>query len=195
MQQQNNSLIVEDEIDLKELFLIIWKNRIFILFFTFFITFFSIIYINFKPHIPLYQGKLLLQIGKIIRLNEILIDNPEDLKIILQTELNLTDLKVEIPKNSKNLIELIVINKNKQEIEAILKNTYQFILNRHEEKIKNFDMYIKTVQIGKIDISNEMVNKPKKVLITVVAFITGLIFSIFIVFIREFLQNGLIKES
>ena len=86
------------------------------------------------------------------------------------------------------------LDKNKQEIEAILKNTYQFILNRHEEKIKNFDMYIKTVQIGKIDISNEMVNKPKKVLITVVAFITGLIFSIFIVFIREFLQNGLIKE-
>lgn len=63
------------------------------------------------------------------------------------------------------------------------------------EKLKLTNKTAKNTEIiGQMEIDENPV-KPKKALIIIVAFITGLILSIFIVFIREFLQNGLSKES
>ena len=46
-----------------------------------------------------------------------------------------------------------------------------------------------TKQIGDITISNEPINKPKKSLIITVAFVTGFILSIFLVFFIEFIRT------
>ncbi len=46
-----------------------------------------------------------------------------------------------------------------------------------------------TKQIGKIKIDDSPINTPKKKLIVVVAFITGLILSIFLVFFLDFISK------
>ena len=46
-----------------------------------------------------------------------------------------------------------------------------------------------TKQIGDIKISEEAINKPKTSLILTVAFITGFILSIFLVFFIQFIQS------
>ena len=51
-----------------------------------------------------------------------------------------------------------------------------------------------TKQIGDIKISEEAINKPKTALIVTVAFITGFILSIFLVFFIQFIQS-IKKES
>ena len=53
---------------------------------------------------------------------------------------------------------------------------------------------IMTKQIGDIKISEEAINKPKTALIVTVAFITGFILSIFLVFFIQFIQS-IKKES
>ena len=61
--ENNQKIIQEDEIDLRELFLTIWRKKVFIVLLTFIVTVSSILYINFKPYEPLYQGKLLVFLG------------------------------------------------------------------------------------------------------------------------------------
>ena len=67
--ENNQKIIQEDEIDLRELFLTLWKKKVFIVLLTFIVTVSSILYINFKPYEPLYQGKLLVEIGEVFNKN------------------------------------------------------------------------------------------------------------------------------
>ena len=93
--------------------------------------------------------------------------------------------------NLQNQIENL--NTEKQ---AILNEKIPTLKRNYElEKLKLTNNTVKNSEIvGQMEIDENPV-KPKKALIIIVAFITGLILSIFIVFIREFLQNGLSKES
>lgn len=93
--------------------------------------------------------------------------------------------------NLQNQIENL--NTEKQ---AILNEKIPTLKRNYElEKLKLTNNTAKNSEIvGQMEIDENPV-KPKKALIIIVAFITGLILSIFIVFIREFLQNGLSKES
>lgn len=93
--------------------------------------------------------------------------------------------------NLQNQIENL--NTEKQ---AILNEKIPTLKRNYElEKLKLTNNTAKNSEIvGQMEI-DENPAKPKKALIIIVAFITGLILSIFIVFIREFLQNGLNKES
>ena len=52
---------IEDEIDLKELFATIWKRKIFIVLFTFFVTLLAIIYAYNKT--PIYEVKSYIELG------------------------------------------------------------------------------------------------------------------------------------
>ena len=65
---------------------------------------------------------------------------------------------------------------------------------RHKKLSNFYDIAVQTEQIGDIKISEESINKPKKALIVTVAFITGFIFSIFLVFFTQFIQS-IRKES
>lgn len=63
MQENARHNVYEEEIDLKELFLTIWKKKIFIVVFTAIITILAIIYVSFKTQI--YEVKSVVKIGHI----------------------------------------------------------------------------------------------------------------------------------
>ena len=187
--ENNQKIIQEDEIDLRELFLTIWRKKVFIVLLTFIVTVSSILYINFKPYEPLYQGKLLVEIGEVFNKNNDsqLIDYPGNLVKIIEE--NLSGLISSIPRNTNNLIELSVSSKNKSDIKDTLTSAYDFIVNRHNEKTKLYEKFTHTKKVGDINIGNEPVNKPKKKLILAVSFVTGFILSIFLVFFMEFIRS------
>jgi capsular polysaccharide biosynthesis protein len=181
--------IEEDEIDLRELFLTLWKKKVFIVLLTFIVTVSSILYVNFKPYEPVYQGKLLVEIGEVFNKNNDskLIDYPGNLVKIIEE--NLSGLISSIPRNTNNLIELSVSSKNKSDIKDTLTSAYDFIVNRHNEKTKLYEKFTHTKKVRDINIGNEPVNKPKKKLIVAVFFVTGFILSIFLVFFMEFIRS------
>ena len=201
--ENNQKIIQEDEIDLRELFSILWKKRVFILLFTFIVTVLTILYVNFKPYEPVFQGKLLVEIGEVFNKNNDsqLIDYPGNLVKIIEKNLAKDSLKAYIPKDIKylneftNLIEIEVTDKNKKNIENILSDAYQFIINRHNEKTKLYEKFTHTKKVGEININNNPINKPKKKLIFVISFVTGFILSVFLVFFMEFIRSLKIKHD
>ena len=59
---QENKLLAEDEIDLRELFKTIWAKRVFITIFTFIVTVLAAVYAYTKT--PIYEAKALVEIGE-----------------------------------------------------------------------------------------------------------------------------------
>ena len=190
---ENKQYIQEDEIDLKELFITIWKRKMFIVLFTSFITLIAIIYVVLKNPIPIYQGKAFLEIGKIQSqtFGQVLFDNPADLAQILNIEYK---VEASILKSSTSLLEIISKNENKEEIQNNIKDAVSFIVNKHTEKAKFYENVIMSKQIGNIVIDDNPINKPKKTLIVVVSFITGFMLSIFLIFFMQFV-NSIRKED
>ena len=141
MENNQQRYIEEDEIDLRELFLTLWKKKVFIVLLTFIVTVSSILYVNFKPYEPVYQGKLLVEIGEVFNKNNDskLIDYPGNLVKIIEE--NLSGLISSIPRNTNNLIELSVSSKNKSDIKDTLTSAYDFIVNRHNEKTKLYEKF------------------------------------------------------
>lgn len=190
---ENKQYIQEDEIDLKELFISIWKRKLFVISFTFVVTLITIVYVVFKNPIPMYQGKVFLEIGKIQsqQFGQILLDNPADLAEILNIEYNVESSTV---KSTTSLLSISSKNENKEEIQNNIKNAVSFIVNKHTEKAKFYENVIMSKQIGNIIIDDNPINKPKKTLIVVVSFVSGFILSIFLVFFMQFI-NSIRKED
>ena len=151
MENNQQRYIEEDEIDLRELFLTLWKKKVFIVLLTFIVTVSSILYVNFKPYEPVYQGKLLVEIGEVFNKNNDskLIDYPGNLVKIIEE--NLSGLISSIPRNTNNLIELSVSSKNKSDIKDTLTSAYDFIVNRHNEKTKLYEKFTHTKKVGDIN--------------------------------------------
>lgn len=185
---QNQRYLQDDEIDLKELFKTLWKYKIFILVFTSMITFIALIYVLLKNPIPIYQGKMYLEIGQIQNKNfaPISIEKVSDLAYILNLEFKVNS---NIPKNTFNLMEITFDNIDKNIINETLTKIKDFVLEKHKEQTNFYESVIMTKQIGDIMISNEPINKPKKSLIVTIAFVTGFILSIFLVFFIEFVRS------
>lgn len=185
---QNQKYLQEDEIDLRKLFKTIWNYKKFILIFTSMITFIALIYVLLKNPIPIYQGKMYLEIGQIQNKNfaPISIEKVTDLAYILNLEFKVNS---NIPKNTFNLIEITFDNVDKNIINETLTRVKGFVLEKHKEQTSFYESVIMTKQIGDIRISNESINKPKKSLIVTVAFVTGIILSIFLVFLIQIFYN------
>ncbi|KLE11789.1 hypothetical protein AF80_00125 [Aliarcobacter butzleri L355] len=185
---QNEKYLQEDEIDLRELFKTLWKHKIFILVFTSMVTFIALIYVLLKNPIPIYQGKMYLEIGQIQDKNfaPMSIEKVTDLAYILNLEFRVNS---NIPKNTFNLIEITFDNVDKNVINETLKKVKDFVIEKHKKLISFYESAIMTKQIADITISNEPINKPKKSLIIIVAFVTGFILSIFLVFFIEFIRT------
>ncbi|MDX9742928.1 MAG: Wzz/FepE/Etk N-terminal domain-containing protein [Arcobacteraceae bacterium] len=262
MNQNSIQNIQEDEIDLKELFKTIGKNKKFIFIFTTVITLFAVVYSLIVP--KTYEVKAVLEIGSYSNSNSNSnsnsIENPQNL--IKRVEITYIDnaskeddttlVSVNLVKGTTNLLELIVNapsnEKGKEKIENIIneiqknhnlqlddyiKSVQSKITNLTNQKnqylnngakevkvsVENFPTFsrygttmlemvnqiedltfslsansIKRTQlIGNI-ITNEYPIKPKKTLIVTVAFVTGLILSIFLLFFMEFIK-GLKEEK
>lgn len=193
MQVQENKILNEDEIDLRELFKTIWNKRFFIIIFTFIITLISFIYVLLKNPTPVYEGILSVQIGEIQSENfgNKIIETPQNLSYILEIEFKVNP---NIVKGTTSILEIKYSNEDKAIIKTILEDVKNFIITKHENDTSFYKNKIMTKQIGDIKISEEAINKPKKSLIVTVAFITGFIFSIFLVFFIQFIQS-IKKES
>lgn len=178
----------EDEIDLRELFKIIWNKKVFILLFTFIVTFFSIVYVYFKNPTPIYQGNILVEIGEIQSetFGSSLFDNPNNISTILNRKF---EVQSSAPSRTNNLINISATATNKDEIKNKIIEAVSFVKNRHEEKSKFYKNSMMTKEIGDISIDSKPINKPKKKLIVVVSFVTGFILSIFLVFFMSFLGS------
>ncbi|MFW3412499.1 Wzz/FepE/Etk N-terminal domain-containing protein [Aliarcobacter butzleri] len=185
---QNQRYLQDDEIDLKELFKTLWKYKIFILVFTSMITLIALIYVLLKNPIPIYQGKMYLEIGQIQNKNfaPISIEKVTDLAYILNLEFKVNS---NIPKNTFNLIEITFDNVNKNIINDTLIKVKDFVLEKHKEQTSFYESVIMTKQISDIIISNEPINQPKKSLIIIVAFVTAFVLSVFLVFLIQIFYN------
>ncbi|MCT7539689.1 Wzz/FepE/Etk N-terminal domain-containing protein [Aliarcobacter cryaerophilus] len=190
---QENKILNEDEIDLRELFKTIWDKRFFIIIFTFIITLISFIYVLLKNPTPVYEGILSVQIGDIQSENfgNEIIETPQNLSYILEVEFKVNP---NIAKGTTSILEIKYSNEDKARIKTILEDVKNFIIAKHENDTSFYKNKIMTKQIGDIKISEEAINKPKKALIVTVAFITGFILSIFLVFFIQFIQS-IKKES
>ncbi|MCT7433808.1 Wzz/FepE/Etk N-terminal domain-containing protein [Aliarcobacter cryaerophilus] len=185
---QENKILNEDEIDLRELFKTIWDKRFFIIIFTFIITLISFIYVLLKNPTPVYEGILSVQIGDIQSENfgNKIIETPQNLSYILEVEFKVNP---NIVKGTTSILEIKYSNEDKARIKTILEDVKNFIITKHENDTSFYKNKIMTKQIGDIKISEEAMNKPKTALIVTVAFITGFILSIFLLFFIQFIQS------
>lgn len=194
---ENRRVIEEDEIDLVELFRTLLKRKWFIAIFTCIITICAIVFAYTKT--PVYSGSMVVEIGEVINNNEITknnneitnifyIDNAYNLKEIITSQFG---LKVDIPKKTNNILKISYQNSNIKKIDLVLSQVAEFIKKRHEDKVKLYSMNNSKVYMTKV--VNKKVGKtpikPKKKLIVVVAFVTGFILSVFLVFFLEFIKN------
>lgn len=189
MNNTNNHTIQEDEIDIRELFRTLVKHKIKIVLITLAVTLAALIYTLIKNPTPIYEGKVLVEIGEIQNENagSSYFDNPNNLAVIVSNQFK--NISASTPKGTNKLIELTASNADKDSIQNSLNSAVSFILDRHKEKANFHTKYIMTQQIGEIHINNTPINVPKKKLIIVVAFVTGLILSIFFVFLLEFIRG------
>ena len=130
-----------------------------------------------------------------------LIENTNDLASLINITFNENSSfsKEENPnallkKDTTKILEITYLGENKDNIKNKLEKIKEFIMVRHQKLSNFYDIAVQTEQIGDIKISEEAINKPKKALIVTVAFITGFILSIFLVFFIQFIQS-IKKES
>ena len=114
MSASNNLAIQEDEIDLRELFRTLLKNKKTIIFTTLIVTLTAIIYVIMKNPTPIYQGKAVVEIGEIQNENFGIkyFDEPNNLSVIVSNQFK--DISVSTLKGTNKLIEITASNTDKE---------------------------------------------------------------------------------
>lgn len=174
---QNKEQIIEDEIDLRELFKTIFEKKYFILVFTLIITILAIVYVKIKT--PIYEAKAVIEIGSYkTETNEVkVVDNLNEFSKKLSTifiDLRKNDREKEseitnisISKGMKNYIEIsseaISNDLAIKEINSVLsftKDEHGKFLNDIKEKnrieISNIDNSIKNLQEQVLNIDRKI---------------------------------------
>ena len=171
----------EDEIDLKELFKILWSKKILIISLTSVITLLAGIYAFNKT--PIYEATALVEIGN-YKLhnnnnNKAILDSTADLSkklnlLFIDMLKNEKDRKVEIssisvPKKSSNFIEIKaeaisneIASREILRVVDYIKNKHQKILNdvknRRELEIKNINTKIDNIKSKEIKLLSEKID-------------------------------------
>jgi capsular polysaccharide biosynthesis protein len=169
----NKNEIYEDEIDLRELFQIIWNKRIFVVFFTLLVTLLAVVY-SFSVT-KIYEVKSNIQIGYMN--DKLLIESDTLSKTInlLYYEQNNNKNeayleKVSIDKKANNFLTIIThgmsnekaLKKNKEIVEFVKQqnkkdiDNYIFTLNQSIEKNKNLIQKINTKEKSDLKRSIEL---------------------------------------
>lgn len=205
--QNNSQQIAENSIDLRELFFILQRRKKLIWSITTLFTLIALLYVFIAK--PTYRGSAMLEIGEVVNNNVVVnntLENTSELSTIfyLDNIYNLknitsmaTDVIINIPKKTTNILQLSYEDNNKELIKKKLESSVKFVIDRHKGKAelyKNNNAKVKMTQlVGKIKIGEKSI-KPKKKLIIIVTFITGLIFAVFLAFFLEFLR-GMKRED
>lgn len=164
---KQEKILIEDEIDLRELFKIIWNKKVFIIIFTFITTVLAWFYAYSK--IPIYEVKSYIEIGYINKEKIEDIDSLEQkLKVIFEVENPTNKIdglekgivsSIKQIKGVKNFLEIkteatnneLALNKNKE----VLK----FIQESSQESIKQYEIVLDNAILNKkreIDFINEI---------------------------------------
>ncbi len=199
--QNETPSVPQDTIDLRELWAILVRRKKLIGGITAVVTLMAIIYVFTVK--PIYSGSVTVEIGKVVNKEKAAdgslvlgvydLDNVNDLaKIVSQT----TNVSTSVPKRTK-LLQLTATHTDKEQIEKNLKDAVRFIKERHQKIAKVYSLpgseVIMSHEIAPVAVGDTPI-KPKKKLIVIVAFISGLMLSIFLAFFLEFI-NGMRKED
>ncbi len=175
-----NKEYIEEEIDLRELFMIIIRKKFFILGFTFFITLLSVVYVNVKT--PIYEVKAIVEIGSYkvekirpvdntVSIENVSLDNSAQLvkklsTIFIDLEKNNKDKDFKItnisaPKGIQNFIEITSESKSNElakkginDILIYIQKEHLKILNdaknKNQSEIENINKAISNIENEKI---------------------------------------------
>lgn len=136
-------LIYEDEIDLKELIITIWRKKVFILFFTVVVTILAVIYVFIKT--PIYEVKSVVRVGYI---GENLVEDSKILEKKLRLIFNVDSKKNIIEKNKPIVSNISSVNKVDNFIEV---STQGYSNKEALEKNKEVITFLQTEYKAKID--------------------------------------------
>ena len=165
---------IEEEIDLRELFRIIWNKRLFVIIFTAIVTFMALLYVFIKT--PVYEVKSVVRIGYIA---ESLVENSniieKKLRLIFNVDNKQTITKekaivsnISAVKKVDNFLEISTqafsnkkaLEKNK-EVVSFLQNEYKYKIDEYILKtntnIKNLEYKINYIEnVVKINILKDI---------------------------------------
>lgn len=168
---QENRYLQEDEIDLGELFKIIWDKKIFIILFTIVVTVLAGIYAYSKT--PIYEAKALIEIGeyKINNTSKNFVDDSSNLEKKLSTlfvdmEKNLKDKtsqisNISIVKGLKNFLEIKSEATSNEDAKNEIIKVLNFVQNEHEKilddvkkqkemELRNIDLQISDIKLKSV---------------------------------------------
>lgn len=169
MQQQNSTAISEDEIDLRELFKTLAKNKKFIFLLTFVTTFLAIIYLVIKK--PIYEIKSVVRIGYI---SSNLVENSDILETKLKLIFNVDSSKkkynfengevtnISAIKKAENFLEITTQAFTNEKAETKNKEVLEFLQNEYKYKIDDYNFVINS-NIKKLEEQLKSVENIKKV--------------------------------
>lgn len=199
-------LIQRNELDLRELWVTLIKQKITIFTVMAITTISATIYVWIIP--PIYSGEVLIEIGEVVINSKTdnnkptiiqSLDSPADIQGIIEQTFNPNikeeskKIKIEFPKDSGRLIQLSYESNDIALINKKLQEGVNLVLARDKEK-EVFYQHVNgqvhpTVVVDKISISDESI-KPKKQIVITIAFMSGLMLGMFLAFFREFILNG-----
>lgn len=137
----NKDYIIEEEIDLRELFQKIWNKRKFVVIFTLLITLFSVIYsfsvtklyeVNSNIQIGFIKDKLLIESDTLLKTINILYDKQN----ISKNEAYL--VKVSIDKKANNFLTIITHGISNEKALEINKEIVKFVKQQNKKDIDNY---------------------------------------------------------
>lgn len=200
--QNNTQYIEEDKLDLRELFSVLKRRKKLIWSMTALFTLLALIYVFIAK--PVYSGKVMIEIGQITNAQfndgeyaSLAIMSLDDVNNLKNIVTQITGVSASIPKKTK-LLTLSTTDFDKTVIKKKLEKATHFILERHQEIAKlytrkNTKVHMTQI-VGDINIGKHPI-KPKKALIIIVAFITGLMLSVFLAFFLEFIRGSKEEET
>ena len=195
--KQNTQYIQTNTIDSRELYSLLKKRKKLIWSITLLFTLLALIYVSVAK--PVYRGSVTIEVGQVADEEFIKedkysssgirdLDSVENLKNIIHKKFT---IDVMIPTKT-TLLTYSVEGSKKNIIKNKLEKAIGYTLNRHKEKAKLYSNSHSKVSmthlISKITVEDTPV-RPKKKLIIILAFITGLILSIFLALFLEFITE------
>lgn len=184
-----------DTINLMDLFRILGKRKKLIILITLLITIFSYLYTSFVIK-PTYSGSATVELGQVINKNvekgTVQVINLESIPVLqglIQTKFGVSVIAI----NGSTLLKYSLTSADKNYIKKSLNEAIKYTLDRDKKRVKLYAgsnaNIINSSVVTPLSVSNEPI-KPKKKLVVIVSFITGLLFSIFLAFFLEFLTEA-----
>lgn len=184
-----------DTVNLIDLFDILVKRKKLIISITLLMTIFSYLYVSFIVK-PTYSGSATIELGQVINkdikkgtIQIINLDSIPVLQGLIQTKFGVSVSAI----NGSTLLKYNLISTDKNYIKKSLNEAVKYTLDRDKKRVKLYAggnaNIINSSVVTPASVSNEPI-KPKKRLVVIVSFITGLLFSIFLAFFLDFLSEA-----